>query len=71
MSDLQAAAGVALYGWVGLASFSLVSPEEKADVQGFAIGPLCLAPISEEFGRYWAYVGAVLAYGLCHLFLTL
>lgn len=39
--------------------------------KGFAIGPLCLAPISEEFGRYWAYVGAVLAYGLCHLFLTL
>lgn len=41
------------------------------DFQGFAIGPLCLAPISEEFGRYWAYVGAVLAYGLCHLFLGL
>jgi len=39
--------------------------------QGFAIGPLCLAPISEEFGRYWAYVGAVVVYGLCHLFIAL
>lgn len=32
MSDLQAAAGVALYGWVGLTSSSSISPEEKADV---------------------------------------
>lgn len=38
---------------------------------GFAIGPLCLAPISEEFGRYWTYVAAVLLYALCHLFLGL
>ncbi|ORX34977.1 major facilitator superfamily domain-containing protein [Kockovaella imperatae] len=34
---------------------------------GFALGPLVLAPITEEYGRYWAYVGAVAVYTLLHL----
>ncbi|OCF35086.1 hypothetical protein I316_03126 [Kwoniella heveanensis BCC8398] len=48
-TDLQAAAGVSLYGW------------------GFALGPLALAPLTEEFGRYWMYIGSIGTYMLCHL----
>ncbi|WVQ96556.1 hypothetical protein IAU59_003661 [Kwoniella sp. CBS 9459] len=52
-TDLQAAAGVSLYGW------------------GFALGPLALAPLTEEFGRYWMYIGSIGTYMLCHLTQTL
>ncbi|OCF57017.1 hypothetical protein L486_05874 [Kwoniella mangroviensis CBS 10435] len=48
-TDLQAAAGISLYGW------------------GFAIGPLAIAPLTEEFGRYWMYIISILTYTLCHL----
>ncbi|WRT66787.1 uncharacterized protein IL334_003750 [Kwoniella shivajii] len=34
---------------------------------GFAIGPLMLAPLTEEFGRYWIYMGSILSYTLVHL----
>ncbi|WVW85154.1 hypothetical protein I302_107192 [Kwoniella bestiolae CBS 10118] len=34
---------------------------------GFAIGPLALAPLTEEFGRYWMYIGSIVTYALCHL----
>ncbi|WVR06701.1 hypothetical protein IAU60_003733 [Kwoniella sp. DSM 27419] len=49
MTNLQASAGVSLYGW------------------GFALGPLALAPLTEEFGRYWMYIGSIGTYMLCHL----
>ncbi|WWC88263.1 uncharacterized protein L201_003170 [Kwoniella dendrophila CBS 6074] len=34
---------------------------------GFAIGPLAIAPITEEFGRYWMYIGSIFFYALFHL----
>ncbi|WWC63027.1 uncharacterized protein I303_105626 [Kwoniella dejecticola CBS 10117] len=34
---------------------------------GFAIGPLALAPLTEEFGRYWMYIGSIASYTLVHL----
>ena len=47
----------------------LTFPVHDADeahfwLQGFAIGPLVLAPVTEEYGRYWAYVGSVASYTL-------
>ncbi|WRT64795.1 uncharacterized protein IL334_001729 [Kwoniella shivajii] len=38
---------------------------------GFAITPLVLAPLSEEFGRRWTYAIAVIIYLLMHIMLAL
>ncbi|WWC59282.1 uncharacterized protein I303_101833 [Kwoniella dejecticola CBS 10117] len=38
---------------------------------GFGIAPLLIAPLSEEFGRRWTYVIAVIAYLLMHIMLAL
>ena len=39
--------------------------------QGFAIAPLVLAPLSEEFGRKWTYITAVAIYATFHLMMAL
>lgn len=38
---------------------------------GFAIFPMFLAPLSEEFGRRWTYIISVLCFCLLHLGMTL
>ncbi|OCF32630.1 drug transporter [Kwoniella heveanensis BCC8398] len=38
---------------------------------GFAITPLALAPLSEEFGRRWTYLIAVVFYLLMHIMMAL
>lgn len=38
---------------------------------GFGIAPLALAPISEELGRKWTYIAAVIAFFLLQLMMTL
>lgn len=38
---------------------------------GFGIAPMVLAPLSEEYGRKWTYVIAVVIFTVLHLMLTL
>lgn len=38
---------------------------------GFAFAPLFLAPLSEELGRKWTYIGAVIVFWIFHLMMTL
>ena len=38
---------------------------------GFGIAPLVLAPLSEEYGRKWSYIIAVMVFTVLHLMMTL
>lgn len=38
---------------------------------GFALAPLFLAPLSEELGRKWTYISAVIVFWIFHLMMTL
>lgn len=38
---------------------------------GFAFAPLFLAPLSEELGRKWTYISAVIVFWIFHLMMTL
>lgn len=38
---------------------------------GFALAPLVLAPVSEELGRKWTYITAVIVFFLLQLMMTL
>lgn len=38
---------------------------------GFGIAPLVLAPLSEEYGRKWSYIIAVVVFTVLHLMMTL
>lgn len=38
---------------------------------GFAIAPLFLAPLSEELGRRWTYIGAVFIFWIFHIQMAL
>lgn len=38
---------------------------------GFGVAPLVLAPLSEEYGRKWSYIVAVVVFTILHLMMTL
>jgi hypothetical protein len=38
---------------------------------GFGVAPLVLAPLSEEYGRKWSYIIAVVVFTVLHLMMTL
>lgn len=39
-------------------------------MKGFAITPMILAPLSEEFGRRWTYVAAVFIFLVFHIMMA-
>jgi len=56
---------ISLYMWVALFPFFLAfSTDLSSNSLGFALGPLCWAPISEIWGRRWSMLPAMFVLGL-------
>lgn len=69
--EVDAALGLSLYGWVGGRTALRICDMLTLFPQGFAVGPLVLAPITEEYGRYLVMVVSVVSYTILHLMLSL